>query len=150
MFRTVSLSIFRSLVLYTADCLQASSQLSLYDISIAVYTVLSSWWWTGNLSETCRVLFQKKMWEINASRWFYYKNISRCTVLWMSKNVKLFCFSQRLDCQITAKHGSVTEKLKICLYSFRIPFGAPLPSTNWVLDYSNRGMKMTTRFTSKG
>jgi len=26
---------------------------------IAVYTVLDSWWWTENLSETCRVLFQK-------------------------------------------------------------------------------------------
>jgi len=24
-----------------------------------VYTVLDSWWWTENLSETCRVLFQK-------------------------------------------------------------------------------------------
>jgi len=26
---------------------------------IAVHTVLDSWWWTENLSETCRVLFQK-------------------------------------------------------------------------------------------
>jgi len=25
----------------------------------AGYTVLDSWWWTENLSETCRVLFQK-------------------------------------------------------------------------------------------
>ena len=41
-----------------------------------MYTVLDSWWWTENLSETCRVLFQ-----ISASRCFYYKNISRCTVL---------------------------------------------------------------------
>jgi len=24
-----------------------------------VYTVLDSWWWTENRSETCRVLFQK-------------------------------------------------------------------------------------------
>jgi len=24
-----------------------------------VYTVLDSWWWTENLSETCRVIFQK-------------------------------------------------------------------------------------------
>ena len=39
-----------------------------------VYTVLDFWWWTENLSETCRVLFQKQIWEISASRWFYYKN----------------------------------------------------------------------------
>jgi len=26
---------------------------------IAVCTVLDSWWWTENLSETCRVLFQR-------------------------------------------------------------------------------------------
>jgi len=25
---------------------------------IAVYTVKNSWWWTEELSETCRVLFQ--------------------------------------------------------------------------------------------
>jgi len=25
----------------------------------AVYTVLDFWWWTENLSETCRALFQK-------------------------------------------------------------------------------------------
>jgi len=24
-----------------------------------VYTVKNSWWWTEELSETCRVLFQK-------------------------------------------------------------------------------------------
>jgi hypothetical protein len=59
----------------------SSSQHNLYDIPIAVYTVLDSWWWTENLSETCRDIFQKQVWEI----WFCYKNISRCTVLWISK-----------------------------------------------------------------
>jgi len=53
--------------------------------TIAVCTVLDSWWWTKELSETCRVLFQKWNWEISASHWFYYKNISWCTVLWMPK-----------------------------------------------------------------
>ena len=47
--------------------------------------MLDSWWWTEKLSETCRVLFQKLIWEISASSWFYYKNISRCTVTWTSK-----------------------------------------------------------------
>jgi len=68
MFRTVSLSIIRSLVLYTQQYIQvmlsdsavalADSQHNLY-ILLAVYTVLDSWWWTENLSETCTVLFQK-------------------------------------------------------------------------------------------
>ena len=30
------------------------------------------------------------IWEICASLWFYYKNISRCTVLWMSNRLKFF------------------------------------------------------------
>jgi len=36
-------------------------------------TVKKSWWWTEELSETCRVLFQKHIWEITASSWFCYK-----------------------------------------------------------------------------
>ena len=37
-------------------------------------TVKNSWWWTEELSETCRVSFQKyKFWEISSSTWFYYK-----------------------------------------------------------------------------
>jgi len=27
--------------------------------TIAVFTVKNSWWWTEELSETCRVLFQE-------------------------------------------------------------------------------------------
>ena len=53
-----------------------------YKYTIAVCTVKNSWWWTEELSETCRVLFQKWNWEISASSWFYYKNLSRCTVNW--------------------------------------------------------------------
>jgi len=41
---------------------------------IAVCTVKNSWSWTEELSQTCRVLFQKQIWEISASSWFYYKN----------------------------------------------------------------------------
>jgi len=42
--------------------------------TIAVCTLLNSWWWTEKLSETCRVLLQKLIWGISASSWFYYKN----------------------------------------------------------------------------
>ena len=92
MFRAGSVSIIRSLALYTQqqvprichtgydDCLvsgsckQAVSKTCMtYTVPIAVCTVLDSWW-TENLSETCRVLFQKEIWEISASCCFYYKN----------------------------------------------------------------------------
>jgi len=47
-----------------SDCLLAGSGFRwsaklVWHIPVAVYTVLDSWWWTENLSETCRVLFQK-------------------------------------------------------------------------------------------
>ena len=53
-------------------------------MTVAVRTVKNSWWCTEKLSETCRVSFQKQIWEISASSWFYYKNLSRCTVTWTS------------------------------------------------------------------
>ena len=53
-------------------------------VYIAVCTVKNCWWWTEELSETYRVLFQNQIWEISASSWFYYKNLSRCTVSWTS------------------------------------------------------------------
>jgi len=52
--------------------------------TIAVCTVQNCWWWTEELSETCRDLFQKLIWEISASGWFCYKNLSRCTLTWTS------------------------------------------------------------------
>jgi hypothetical protein len=45
--------------------------------SIAECTVNNSWRWTEELSETCRVSFPKKIWEISASSWFYYTEISQ-------------------------------------------------------------------------
>jgi len=41
--------------------------------TIAAFTVKDSWWWTEELSETCRDLFQEQIWEISTSSWFYYK-----------------------------------------------------------------------------
>jgi len=70
MFRTVPLSIIRSFSLYTqqwymsyrfADSLRAGSgrktscQQTCMTYTIAVCTVKNSWWWTEELSETCRV-----------------------------------------------------------------------------------------------
>jgi len=72
MFRTVPLSIIRSFSLYTqqwymsysfADSLLTSFQQTCMTYTIAACTVKNSLWWTEEMSETCRVLFQ----EINLS-----------------------------------------------------------------------------------
>jgi len=76
MFRTVPLSIIRSISLYTQQwymsyslwagsgrsflILLASCRQTCMIYTIAVCTVKNSWWWTVELSETCRVSFQNK------------------------------------------------------------------------------------------
>jgi len=55
--------------------LLASCQQTCMTHTNAVCTVKKTpWWWTEEMSETCRVLFEKWMWKISASSWFYYKN----------------------------------------------------------------------------
>ena len=97
MFRTVPVSIIRSFFFHCthsntrtyrlADSLLASCQQTCMTYTIAVSAVKNIWWWTEELSETCRVLFQKYIWEISESSWFYCKNLSRCTAIWTSKTV---------------------------------------------------------------
>jgi len=99
MFRTLPASIIRSFFRCThtiSNVIQVSWQLSsrirkellascqqtFMTYTVAVCTVKNSWWWTEELSETCRILFQKQIWEFSTSRWFYSKNLSRCTVTW--------------------------------------------------------------------
>jgi hypothetical protein len=43
---------------------------------IAVCTVKNFWWWTEELSETCRVSFQVYIREISAYSWFHYKKFN--------------------------------------------------------------------------
>jgi len=93
MFRTVPLSIIKSSSLYTQKCyisysladslqagsgrnwagsrrnrsvliLLASCQQTCMTYTIFVRIVKKSWWWTEELPETCRVLFQKKFEKI--------------------------------------------------------------------------------------
>jgi len=69
MFLTFPLSIIKSFSLYTQQWYMSywfrpdpARMLSanLYDIQhCCVYSKKNSWWWTEELSETCRVLFQK-------------------------------------------------------------------------------------------
>jgi hypothetical protein len=65
MYRTVPLSIIMSFSLYIqqwymsymfADSLREQTCMT---YTIAVCTVKNAWWWTEELSDTCRVLFQK-------------------------------------------------------------------------------------------
>jgi len=101
MFWTVPLSIIRSFSLYTQQWYMSyrfvvslragtgwNSVLILLashmTYTIGVCTLKNSWWCTEELSETCRVLFQKQIWEISASSWFYYKNLLQYTVTWIS------------------------------------------------------------------
>jgi len=65
-----------SILILLISCQQTSMT-----YTIAVSTVKNSWWWTEKLSETCRVLFQRWTWEISAPSWFWYKNLSRWTVI---------------------------------------------------------------------
>jgi len=67
MFRTVFPPIISSSRLYIQQpnrycCLLANKQtaISLWQMPVAVCTVLNSWRWTERPSETCRVLFQKQ------------------------------------------------------------------------------------------
>ena len=86
----------------------ASCQQIFMTHSVAVCTVKNSWWWTEELSETCRVLLQK-MWEISASSWFHYKNFSRCTVTWTSN------FSRKLNSSLSVLLR--IEIFSVCHYS---------------------------------
>ena len=56
---------------------------TVYTATDVCHTVLNSWWWAENLSETCTVLFKKWIWEISSFRWFYYKNICVCVYIYI-------------------------------------------------------------------
>ena len=100
MFRAVPLSIIRSFSLWMelspilillASCLQTCMT-----YTSAVCTVKNSWWWTEELPEICRGLFQNKFEILVHLVGFiirevhlvglYYASISRCTVhrMWNS------------------------------------------------------------------
>ena len=73
----------------------AAGSSSCLTYTVAVYTVLRSWWWTERPSETCRTFYKNKQFEIiRASCWLYYGNVLRCADLWILKNIKLIvkCF----------------------------------------------------------
>jgi hypothetical protein len=58
MFWTVLMSIIRSSKLCIQQWYMSSSSCLTY--TLAVYVVLSSWWWTERLSRTCRAFYRNK------------------------------------------------------------------------------------------
>jgi hypothetical protein len=72
-----------------------------------VCTVKNAWWWTEELSETRRVSFQEKIWEISASIWFYYTNLSWYTVTWTSKLILCEC---RISCCLAESESQESQK----------------------------------------
>ena len=60
-----------------------SCQQTCMTYTCSVCTMKNSWWWTEELSKTCRVSFQKQIWEVSASRWFYFKNNTWENVVWI-------------------------------------------------------------------
>ena len=62
------------------DNLRASCQQTCMTYAIDVCTVKNSWWWTGELSETCRISFQEQIWEISASCWFCKLTANLCDI----------------------------------------------------------------------
>jgi len=94
-FRTVPLSIIRSFPLQDKDVPSWSCSLAVSKPvwhTTAVCTVENSWWWTEELSETCRVSFQNESFEkLVHIVGFTIRNLSRCTVTWTSNfNIRDF------------------------------------------------------------
>ena len=83
----------------------------------------TSWWWSEELSETCRVLFQEWIWEISASSWFYYENLSWCTVTWTSNDVAVrFSYIRK---ESGLKRDSGYRKDTIHLHPLQLPHPTP-------------------------
>ena len=123
MFRTVPLSIIRNFSLYTqqwylsytfADSSRAGSGRNVLILRV-ILTVKNSWWCTEELSETCRILFQKWIWETGASSRFYFKNLSRSTVTWTLNTTFLFYLIHFLDLHLCRLHAIWGHRLGITL-----------------------------------
>ena len=100
MFQTDLLSIIRSLnTVYTAigicyasygDCLlvRSAHYQTVNIIQHDKYLLLrircwDSWWWTVDLSETCRVLYQNKFELVIIIRIYHDARSSECQILWL-------------------------------------------------------------------
>jgi hypothetical protein len=88
-----------------------------------VCTVKNSGWWTEELSETCRVLFQNKFEKLVHLVGFIIRNLSRCTATWTS-NLCSSVMSETLAFLLRFKHkGDVLHLKKNIIYMYHVfPF----------------------------
>jgi len=70
-----------SIIILLASCSQ-----SCMTYTIAVCTVKNSWWWTEELSETCRVSFQNKIEKLVHLVGFIVRNLLR----WTSNSLTMY------------------------------------------------------------
>ena len=91
--------------------LLASCQQTCMTYTIAVCAVKNSWWWAEELSETCRISFQKYIREISASSWFYIKKpestVRRDTVV---KSWNFSMCSQFATWEDAAKMSDISDR----------------------------------------
>ena len=116
-------------------CKEIVSWHSNLPLPVAVCTVLDSWWWTEKLSETCRVLFLKQIWEISAFLGFnirIYHDVqsSECqicnSVLLVFYMFRTSYVQNQEDCILHAAWGtssSLTDCLQKCM-NICIPYKA--------------------------
>jgi len=128
-FRTCPLSIIRSIsALYTLNrylssqfcwrLLADANRTGLTNIYWVCTVLRYSWWWTVDMSEMCRVLYQINM-RNSASRLVHYKNISRFTVLWMSNSLVLILIFGKLREGVTLHRNMDMATTKtVARYSF--------------------------------
>ena len=116
--------------------LLASCQQTCMTYTIAVCTTQNSWWWTEELSETCRILFQKYIWAISASGCFYYKKNTRVLNQINPAHIFSFCFIMLNTDSILLSHSSLqVSPSKFCRH---FPSPAPcatVPGYFIVLDF---------------
>ena len=82
MFRTVPLSIIRSFSPYTQQWYVSSNLYHVYHC--CVYSEKTPDDGHKNCPKHAEFYSENKIWEISASSWFFYKNLSRCAVTWTS------------------------------------------------------------------
>jgi hypothetical protein len=152
MFQTVRLSIIRSLftvhsaVVYVIQvCRQLSRRTCLKAVYKPVWRIpllsvqwINSWWWTGELSETCRVscstAVYKPVWYIPLlsvqwiNSWWWRDELSEtCRVSWQNKFVKsvhaVGFITQKTDyLNVLLKQIWYETRNPWMLNSFRLPF----------------------------
>ena len=144
MFRTVPLSIIRRFSLYTQRWYISYSRMrtelahsdparklsaNLYDIYHCCVCSEKLLMMDRGTVRNMKSFIPKISWEISASSWFNYKNLSRCTVTWTpnsKKNVSAFCTSfqvyKRTNNCVGLQFANIFPPLKVHYFNWPILF----------------------------